>query len=181
MIPNALILFLLTAFVVSNIAVEWLNRRQLSWKTEPLSSYLADVPYAWIQDTGYFMLAAVFFILSFTSRNGSVWILFLGTGVAVILVVLTKYYVDDPTHSISARQDAQHVHVICAGIAYICMTLALLIETWPLGGIARDAALAAPATAFLFYRFAPSQTALEEKAVTACLMVSLYAWVQHVS
>lgn len=168
-----LLLTLISAFVLGNILTEWRNRKMLPWTQNPISAYLADVPWAWMQDLGFFALASALFLMGDSLSPAGM--AFVVAGLALILVVVTKYYIAFSNASAIDKTEAEKIHIICAGIAFTGITVAMLMETWHTGDLAKDAALAAPGVAFLFYRFQPQKLALEEKFVGLCLMVSLYA------
>lgn len=170
-----ILLILFSIFVAGNIATEWRNQKALPWASNPISAYLADVPWAIAQDAGFLALTIALFILSAPLTLAH--IPFLIAACALPFVVLTKYYIAFADTPATDKAIAERLHVILAGIAFTGTTVSLLLLTWHDVSLANGAAMAAVAVAFLFYRFAPSCTAVEEKAVTACIMVSLYAFV----
>lgn len=164
-------------FIITNVFTEWKNRKNLPWQTNPLSSYLAGVPYAWVQDIGYFGMAVA--LLLFAWIAGFPWGLsFLAAALALPVVVITKYMIDSPNViSVKAKQ-YQKWHDYSAGIAFLGMTVGMLRISYLIGmnSVAFVASLAAPAIALLFMRFWPKQTTYEEKAYTAALMVADLSW-----
>ena len=165
---------LLSIFVAGNVLTEWRNRKTLPWMTNPMSAYLAYVPWAWMQDLGFLALIIALFLLSVGLSLSQ--IPFIIGACALFLVVLTKYL--QPT---DAKQQAliRDVHDKSAAVAFTAVTAGILWRTWHTGGLANGAALAAIAVAFLFMRFAPKKTELEEKAVTVCIIIALYALSSH--
>ena len=165
---------LLSIFVAGNVLTEWRNRKTLPWMSNPMSSSLAYVPWAWMQDLGFMALIIALLLLSVGLSLSQ--IPFIIGACALFLVVLTKYL--QPT---DAKQQAliQRVHVLSAGVAFTAVTAGIILRTLHTWGLAKGAALAAIAVAFLFMRFAPKKTELEEKAVTACIIVALYALSNH--
>src|SRR5574337_44090 len=155
---------LISMFVAGNVLTEWRNRKTLPWMSNPMSSYLAHVPWSWMQDVGFVALAAALALLSRGSTLSGILFL-LGTA-SLFMAVLNKYI-----------STLSKFHKISAAVPYTSVNAALLVRAWNTGGVSKLFALAAIGVAFLFMRFAPSQTSLEEKAVTACLMVALYAWI----
>lgn len=168
---NHAILILVGLFIATNIAVEAYNVKAVNPLTSPISSYLAGVPFAWVQDAGFGCMAVALLLLGITHLPLA-GILFLIAAAALPVVVWTKYRV------VGGQPVFERYHVIAAGIAYVAITAALLVTTYRIGGLAFGAALAVPCIAFLFMRFRPDLTALEEKFCTVALMVSLIAWLK---
>ena len=165
---------LLSIFVAGNVLTEWRNRKTIPWMTNPMSAYLAYVPWAWMQDLGFLALIIALFLLSVGLSLSQ--IPFIIGACALFLVVLTKYL--QPT---DAKQQAliQWFHNKSAAVAFTAVIAGILWRTWHTGGLANGAALASICVAFLFLRFAPKRTELEEKAVAACIIVALYAFSSH--
>lgn len=170
------LIFALTIFfILTNVFTEWMNRGTLSWRTKPLSAYLAGVPYAWVQDVGYFGMAIGFLLLAWIT--GFPWgIAFLAATVTIPVVVITKYLIISQSANPTAVDILNKAHDYSAGIAFLGATVGLWKITWAMGGIPFGAAAAAPAIALLFMRFEPEQTTYEEKSYTAALMVSILSW-----
>lgn len=165
---------LISMFVAGNVLTEWRNRKTLPWMSNPMSAYLAHVPWALAQDIGFLALVGALFLLAVGTSLTQ--IPFVIGACALFLVVLTKYIEpDNPTE----QSYVQKAHIISAGIAFSSVIAGVLWRTWHTGGLANGAALAAIAVAFLFMRFASKQTELEEKAVAACIIVALYALSSH--
>lgn len=164
---------LVLAFCACNIVTEWLNRRTLSWKDRPISDYLADVPWAWVQDAGFAALAVALVLLSIAMPHPWVKTWLLLAVVGIFLVVGTAYAMLDKSGKTLA--DIKLAHKFGAALAFGGTTVALLMHSWHTGGLVFGAALAAPASVTAFFLLAREQTALAEKAYTACLMVSLGA------
>lgn len=154
---------LLSIFVLGNILTEWRNRKTLPWWDNPISAYLAGVPWAWVQDVGFLALVGSLglFAAEFSAASR---LLFLTGAVALLMVVLTKYVL-----KLAKFHDAS------AAVAFTTVTAGILVRAWHTNEIAKLAGCAAIATAFLFMRFAPKKTELEEKMVTGCILVALYA------
>ena len=165
---------LISIFVSGNILTEWRNRKTLPWQSNPMSAYLAYVPWAWMQDVGFLALIVALFLLSVGLSLSQVP--FVIGACALFMVVLTKYL--QPT---DVKQQAliKKIHVLSAAVAFTSVIGGILWRTWHSGGLANGAALAAICVAFLFMRFAPKKTELEEKAVTACIIIALYALSSH--
>ena len=165
---------LLSIFVAGNVLTEWRTRKTLPWMNNPMSAYLAHVPWALAQDIGFLALVAALFLLAVGTSLSQ--IPFVIGACALFLVVLTKYIEpNNPTE----QSYVQKAHVISAGIAFSSVIAGVLWRTWHIVGLANGAALAAICVAFLFLRFAPKRTELEEKAVAACIIVALYALSSH--
>lgn len=169
-----ILFILISLFVVGNILTEWRNRKTLPWMSNPMSSYIAYVPWAWMQDVGFLALIVALFLLSVGLSLSQVPF-FIGA-CALFLVVLTKYL--QPT-DVKQQVLIQKIHILSAAVAFTAVTAGILWRTWHSGGLANGAALAAICVAFLFMRFDPKKTELEEKAVTACIIIALYALPNH--
>lgn len=170
-----ILFILISIFVSGNILTEWRNRKTLPWQTTPLSGYLADVPWAIVQDIGFFALATALLIIGHTFTAAG--ISFFVGGIALVMVVVTRYYIAFAGATPADNAIVERGHILSAGIAYTGAILGVLMTTWHTGGLANGAALAAVAVAFLVNRFVPGNTKLEEASVAGCLMVSLYAMV----
>jgi len=175
---HLIILTLVLFFIATNIITEFVNRKTLSPLTNPMSSYLAGVPLAWLQDLGFGALAVALLILPLIFPFSMLEIAtFYLSAVAIAGVVGTKWVIQE-SGNLAERALMERIHVICAGIAFAGTTLGLLLYTWPHDGLAFGAGVGAVISAALFARFAPKQTALEEKSYTALLMISLLALVR---
>lgn len=171
-----LILAAIGLFAATNVVVEYRNRKTLPVLSNPMSSYLAGHPLTWLQDAGFLIFAIVLPVVAYGMHKmeATEWvypILYISS-LALIGVVATKLEIDDKPR---LQSMLEKYHVLCAGAAFTGTTLALLLATYHIGGIAFGAALAAPISALLFYRFAPGKTAIEEKVYTILLLVSLTA------
>lgn len=169
-----LILILILFFITANVITEFVNRKALPPLSNPMSSYLAGVQLAWLQDAGFFALAAalplVAGVFHDTVCSASLYV----ASFAILIVVATKWIIHE-SGSTAEQALMERIHVVAAGVAFAGTNLALLIYTWHSGGLAFGAALAAPISATLFARFKPGATAVEEKSYTALLMLSLIA------
>ena len=154
---------LLAIFVIGNVLTEWRNRQALPWWDNPISAYLAGVPWAWVQDVGFLALVAALGLLAAESSVPS-RLLFSAGSAALLMVVLTKYLL-----RLAKFHDAS------AAVAFTTVTFGILVRAWQTNEVAKWAGLAAGAVAFLFMRFAPKKTSLEEKTVTGCILVALWA------
>ena len=164
-----LLLMLIAIFVAVNAIVE-LVRKDLHPETDPMSSYLTG-KYGWIVDASYVALAAAIALLPhYIVQPRPFDIVCYIAAVAVVLVVMTKrlYIEASPTQ----QPEIERAHVICAGIAFICASLALLIHGWH-SQFQFFLAAAAPASAALFARFAPGKTAIEEKTYAGLVIIGL--------
>ena len=139
-----------------------------------MSAYLAGVKLASLQDAGFIALAialpfiAYVFGGSYTVQALALYV----AAVALVAVVVTKLAIHD--HSWSADKALlERVHIICAGVAFSGVELALLIHTWG-HGLPFVLTLAGPAVTFLLYRFAAANEAdaLEEKSLAALQMAA---------
>lgn len=154
---------LLAIFVIGNVLTEWRNRQALPWWDNPISAYLAGVPWAWVQDVGFLALVAALGLLAAESSVPS-RLLFSAGAAALLMVVLTKYIL-----RLAKFHDAS------AAVAFTAVTAGILVRAWWTNEVAKWAGLAVISTAFLFMRFAPKKTSLEEKTVTGCILVALWA------
>ena len=153
---------LLSMFVAGNILTEWRNRKALPWMSNPMSAYLAGVPWAWVQDIGFVALAGALVLFSIGPLIPQ--ILFLLGAVSLLMVVLTKYIAS-----------LSKFHKTSAALAFTSVIAGILVRTWHTGNIANSFAMASICVAFLFMRFAPKKTELEEKSVATCIVIALYA------
>jgi len=172
---TAFVMALVVAFVVVNVYAEAM-RHDLNPLKAPLSSYLTG-PYGVVQSAGYVGLMLALLLLP--AALPTTGYLFVPTDMSAIAlggVVITKWLQLRATPNEHTLLET--VHVVSAGIAFAEITV---FEAW----YAHDAhnqflfnlAIAAPISAAAFARFAPTQTAVEEKAytalVTAWLLVAL--------
>ena len=168
------ILAALAFFILSNAAVEYANRATMNWMQQPMSAYLAAVKLSWLQDAGFIALAAALPFIAYVFGGGyTIQALALYVAaVALVVVVATKLDIHAHPSSLDAPM-LEHIHIICAGIAFSGVELALLIHTWG-HGLPFALTLAGPFVAFLLYRFAKADEAdaLEEKAVAALQMAA---------
>ncbi|MGA9851830.1 MAG: hypothetical protein WBR15_02745 [Gammaproteobacteria bacterium] len=158
----ALVLF----FIFGNVYAEAMNKT-LNPISAPMSSYLTG-PYGKLQSASFLGLALCMLLL-IPLHAGLPWLISLIVCAAsIIVVVATKWLMlSQPSEAATLER----IHVISAGLAFVCATLAetdyFLHSPW------LWLALAAPISAVLWNRFAPQQTALEEKSYALCVTASL--------
>lgn len=162
-------------FVAANVAVEYRNRRLFPPFRDDLSEYLADVPWFWLQDAGYFALAFALPAIGFTLGGLWVEILFSVACVALVFVVLTKLVIHYGGVGPFVAGEMETAHLVSAGVAFGAITVALLIHSWLRPNITFVASLLAPLSAAAFNRLAPQRTAIEEKTYTLCLLIAILA------
>ena len=139
-----------------------------------MSAYLAGVKLASLQDAGFIALAIALPFIAYVFGGGyTIQALALYVAaVALVAVVVTKLAIHDNPSSLDAPA-LERIHIICAGVAFSGVELALLIHTWG-HGLPFALTLAGPLVTFLLYRFAPHSEAdaIEEKALAAFQMAA---------
>lgn len=173
------ILVLVLLFVVDNIITWYVNRDTLSWANDPISAYLAGVKLAWVQVLGFAAMVTALTVMAIILPNLPVRVSLAVAAAALVGVVLTKY-IPAGWHGLS-QERLKWLHVRCAAVAFLGADLAILIQTHHAGGLVFALALAAPASALLFYLFAPTRTALSERTYTAFLLAAIAALVWPVA
>lgn len=166
---HAIILAITGVFIVANVAVEWRNRKTMVWWQNPLSAYLAGVPYAKVQSVAYLLFSIGMLLMAWSYGRVVPAILLIASAVSLANVVYTKW---EALRKPQERAAIMKEHVLSAGIAFITATLALLFLAWQANWAAFALALAAPLSALLFWKFEPAQTTLEEKTYLALLLAS---------
>jgi hypothetical protein len=165
----------LAFFVLANVIVEYKNRKLFPPFRTDLSGYLAGVPWHWLQDAGYLILALSLPAIGFYLGGLSVEILFSLACVGLVTVVVTKLVIQYAGLGAFANSDLETAHVASAGVTYGCLTVALLIHSWLQPNATFICALLAPLSAAAFNRLASGKTALEEKIYTLFLLIAIFA------
>jgi hypothetical protein len=121
-------------FAATATVLQWL-RVDLDWVRAPLSAYLTGPYSVWLK-ASYFLLSCCLVLLGLAYRSAVAaparsqappW-LFAAAGVALTVTALTPHQVSAPRHSI---------HIAAATITFLCITAAMLVQSWCLR---RDAA-----------------------------------------
>lgn len=121
------------AFAVAAIALQGL-RADLDWRAAPLSLYLLGAHGLWLK-AAYFMLAAAlvglgvagYTGLARTARSGAPTLLFGSAGVALAVVAVADSRLPGQDVTLESR-----VHGIAAQAAFLCVTVAMLLQSWRL-------------------------------------------------
>lgn len=162
-----LIFALVIAFVAANVYVEAVNQGPSKWWRDPLSHYLVDVRYAWLQRLAYLglVLAECLMIVSGYGRAESVALgvsAFGITGVVATKHPLIRRWLG------GATRDA---HLTSAGLAFVAAVVfefLVLLGTpsiwFPIGAVLGTSTLAIRA---------PEQEAITEKTLTAFVLAGL--------
>jgi hypothetical protein len=166
---------ILAFFVLSNVIVEYRNRKLFPPFRTDLSGYLSVVPLHWLQDAGYLVLALALPAIGFYLGGLSVEILFSLACVGLISVVVTKRVIQYAKLGPFVNSDLETAHIASAGVTYGCLTAALLIHSWLQPNVTFICALLAPLSAAAFNRLASGKTALEEKTYTLFLLIAIFA------
>ena len=162
-------------FIAANVAVEFRNRKALPPFRSDLSAYLAGVPWFWVQDLGYLVLAVFLPLIGYSLGGLAVEILFDVSAFGLVVVVGTKDLIAYSGLNPLEKGDLEIAHVAAAGLTFALLTVALLIHSWLEPSATFISALLAPLSAAAFNRLAPKKTALEEKAYTLFLLIAMLA------
>lgn len=171
---NIAVFCLLIAFVIANAFVEYANEAprgaKCHWWRDPLSRYLnSDIDYTAWQRYAFLGLALAETLLIFARPSGLWWTLALAiSAAALVLVTITGAF---DAGSATTRKWVETMHKIAAGIAFTGALMAEAVYLWHTSAIWFP--ITAVATAIGFVCWAPSRTALEEKAFTAAIMAGL--------
>ena len=110
-------------FALVNALVEAVNAKTLNPLQQPLSAYLTAPKLGWLQSLAYLGFAAAMPLIAvYFNAPGYERLAFDIAGAALVLVVVTKWviYFYPSTHLI-----VEDLHVVSAGIAFLCCTLGL--------------------------------------------------------
>jgi hypothetical protein len=107
-------------------------RDDLDWMRAPLSSYLRG-EYGWVVKTAYFALSAALGLLGLgyqrtlaaAARSAIPLLLFVVGGVALVVTALA-----DSGSRFGAHALESFVHNLSAAIAFLCVTMAMLLQAW---------------------------------------------------
>lgn len=172
---NNFYIAVLAFFVLANVIVEYKNRKLFPPFRTDLSGYLAGVPWHWLQDAGYLILALALPAIGFYLGGESVEILMSLACVGLIAVVITKLVIYYGGLGPFINASLETVHIWAAGMTYGCLTASLLIHSWLEPNAVFVCALLAPLSAATFNRLAGGKTALEEKTYTLFLLIAIFA------
>lgn len=120
-------------FVAAALALQGL-RADLDWRTAPLSLYLLGAHGTWLR-AAYIALAAAlvglgacgYAGLSRAARSGAPALLFIGAGVALATVAIADSRLPGEDATLES-----FVHGIAAQAAFLCVTVAMLLQSWRL-------------------------------------------------
>ncbi|TWI04586.1 uncharacterized protein DUF998 [Luteimonas cucumeris] len=170
----------LGVFVLAGVAVQFL-RADLDWLHAPMSFYLLGPYGVWLQ-IAYFALAGTLVLLgtgyyralSLQARSGAPLLLFAVAAVALCVTAIAD-------SNLPRREPTLQgwMHGVAAQTAFLCVTTAMLLQSWRLRGDARwrrrfALAFALAAIAFIavwvlaFWRDAPR--GLAQKTVVALIV-----------
>lgn len=121
------------AFAVAALALQGL-RADLDWRAAPLSLYLLGAHGAWLK-AAYFGLAAGLVALgiagyaglSSAARSGAPVLLFCGSGAALAVVAIADSRLPGQDATLESL-----VHGIAAQAAFLCVAVAMLLQSWRL-------------------------------------------------
>ncbi len=175
-------LILAVYFLLANIVTEAVNCPTMNPLTSVMSDYLAGRKFSWLQDSGFIALSGCLFLLGVAiGASTLISVDFTVAGVAMIGVVLTKFYVYRNLQSPS-RNFWERVHIDCAGLAFLALFTGLLSYTMPLASATHYdlpvvLALNGPLVTFVCYRFSDADEldALEEKTNTVLDLLCIIA------
>lgn len=122
-------------FVVTAVAVQ-LPRHDLHWRDAPLSLYLLGPGGHWLQ-AAYFVLAAVLVLLGAgyyvalcrAARSAAPWLLFIGAGLGLCVTALAHSNLPGRAPTLEGW-----LHGTAAQTAFLCVTSAMLLQSWRLRG-----------------------------------------------
>jgi hypothetical protein len=163
---------LVIAFILANIITEAVNAPAMNPLIQPMSAYLAGKKLSWLQDAGFFALGGALLSL------GHIWGSFgisLAACIAIVVVVLTKWWIVDAHLNGTEASRLERLHVISAGVAFAGAALMILLHTWSTHGFAFWITCIGVAFTVLYQRFGvPAEAdAVEEKVFTSCLMAAI--------
>lgn len=126
----AVMLFALVCFAAQVV------RSDLDWLRAPLSFYLLG-EYGWVVKSVYFALGAALILvglgyyraLTVSARSGAPLLLFVVAGLALDVTALADSSVRPDTYSLEA-----FVHGLAANTAFLCVTVAMLLQSARLRG-----------------------------------------------
>jgi len=145
----------LLAFSVVAVAVQAL-RSDLDWMDAPLSLYLLDAYGHWLQ-TAYVVLALAlaslgagyYFALRDGRRSAAPWLLFVCAGVGLCVTALAHSNLPGRAPTLEGL-----VHGVAAQTAFLCVSVAMLLQSWWLRANPRWRPRFAPAFALALACFA---------------------------
>lgn len=116
-------------FALSCTAAQWL-RGDLDWMRAPLSFYLLG-EYGWVVKGAYFGLAIALVLLGLgyyralvdSARSGAPLLLFVTGGMALAVTAAA-----DSGPGTDAQSLETVVHVVAAGTAFLCVTVAMMLQ-----------------------------------------------------
>jgi hypothetical protein len=122
---TAVILFAVVCFTAQ------LLRSDLDWQTAPLSFYLLG-EYGWVVKSAYFVLGAGLILLGWgyyrtlalAARSGAPLLLFVTAGIALDVVAIADSDLRPGSVSLEA-----FVHGLAANTAFLCVTVAMLLQS----------------------------------------------------
>ncbi|WP_223807299.1 DUF998 domain-containing protein [Montanilutibacter psychrotolerans] len=123
------------AFAMVTVVLQWL-REDLDWQRAPLSLYLSGAHGCYLQ-SGYFVLAVALVALGFSyyralpahARSAAPLLLFAVSGVALVVTAVAESNLPG-----QAPTFAGWVHGVAAQAAFLCVTTAMLLQSWRLRG-----------------------------------------------
>ena len=177
-----LCLILAIYFLLANLVTEAVNCPAMNPLTSVMSDYLAGHKFSWLQDSGFIALSGCLFLLGLAiGASTLISVDFMVAAVAVIGVVLTKFYVYQNPQS-PYRNFWERVHIDCAGVAFLALFAGLLSYSAPLAlathyDLPVELALSGPLVTFVCYRFSAANEldALEEKTNTVLYLLCIIA------
>lgn len=112
-------------------AIVQFARSDLDWLRAPLSFYLLGA-YGWVVKSAYFVLGAALVLLGFgyyrrldaAARSGAPLLLFVVAGIALAVVALADSATKPGVESLEA-----FVHGLAANTAFLCVTVAMLLQS----------------------------------------------------
>ncbi len=184
----------LLIFIIIAVMVQW-RRQDLDWVDAPLSFYLLGTCGHWLQ-AAYFVLAAAlgllgwgyFLALPVAARSAAPWLLFAcaGLGLGVTALAHSNLPGRPPTFE-------GWLHGLAAQSAFLCVTVATVLQSWRLRGARRWRPRFAPALALALAGFAGiwadalwhgMPRGLEQRIVIALILAWLLlaaAWLRDAS
>lgn len=128
----------ITTFVLTSLLAQFL-RPDLDWARVPNSFYLIG-PYGWLVQTGYVAMSGALILLavggylalSAPARSAAPALLFVVGGMALTLTAAMHTDVPGQPPMLEG-----YVHGVAAQTAFLCTTVAMILQAWRLRGDAR--------------------------------------------
>lgn len=178
-----LVKVLAAIFIFTCALTQIANRKTMDWRKNPVSAYLAGVPFSDVQDVGFLALSVATALLAVIGTSMPIIVSFSITTIALCIIVITKLIQISEVvgktgrdRSSSNYAELERLHKNAAAVAFIAATFGLGWTGYFMHQqVVFVAAILCPITAFLFMRLAPEQSPIEERACIGLILIAMFA------